>query len=500
MIITPLWHTEFLVDIESSHDENVRILVDTWLSDFAVGDLMERTVKVKLDITKLSSIDIIYISHAHTDHLDPYTLVEIYHHASPILLIPFTLEYLIPLFREYLGDIQIEILHLAKPFIYKGIELRGHMFEQSTITNEDDVMMLSIANEKELLFAEIDTLPDEYDENVQKSLFRALTYREFETVCYLATRNMLEWQLPLYDTAREKRKSFRDQFVYEQKENIRASYEKFEYDDYTDLPNIFTISGFCRGFIGQGIGYPVSVSHELAQLNIFPLDEIVSFESDVAAKHGYDFSQKALLPGRQYRVEKGQIETGRKECPLGELVFSHTKIGYENLPDRVYAEGPLFPRILTDDEIAEALAEIEKILSTTFLAYWSASPEASFRSALVKNQGTYSLVCHSGETHYVFLYTLVSGKFRRSDTWIGKSDEEYFLLDVLDFLYGRQELYSNFWHKLDTKKVYRLWTFLGANFCNNELVLNKYKLHFERAKRGETSEGYFEMVRKNLQS
>jgi hypothetical protein len=166
----------------------------------------------------------------------------------------------------------------------------------------------------------------------------------------------------------------------------------------------------------------------------------------------------------------------------------------------VYAEGPLFPRILTDDEIAEALAEIEKILSTTFLAYWSASPEASFRSALVKNQGTYSLVCHSGETHYVFLYTLVSGKFRRSDTWIGKSDEEYFLLDVLDFLYGRQELYSNFWHKLDTKKVYRLWTFLGANFCNNELVLNKYKLHFERAKRGETSEGYFEMVRKNLQS
>lgn len=77
-------------------------------------------------------------------------------------------------------------------------------------------------------------------------------------------------------------------------------------------------------------------------------------------------------------------------------------------------------------------------------------------------------------------------------------DEEYWLLDVLDFLDGRQELYSNFWHKLDPKRVYRLWTCLGANFCNNDLILKKYRLHFERAKNGETSETFFDEVRKNL--
>ena len=38
------------------------------------------------------------------------------------------------------------------------------MFSQENITNEDDVMMLSISNETELLFAEIDTIPDEYDD------------------------------------------------------------------------------------------------------------------------------------------------------------------------------------------------------------------------------------------------------------------------------------------------------------------------------------------------
>ena len=39
---------------------------------------MERTVKVDLDSEKIKTIDAIYISHSHTDHFDPYTLVEAY--------------------------------------------------------------------------------------------------------------------------------------------------------------------------------------------------------------------------------------------------------------------------------------------------------------------------------------------------------------------------------------------------------------------------------------
>jgi L-ascorbate metabolism protein UlaG (beta-lactamase superfamily) len=39
---------------------------------------MERTVKVTLDPSKIETIDAIYISHSHTDHFDPYTLMEIY--------------------------------------------------------------------------------------------------------------------------------------------------------------------------------------------------------------------------------------------------------------------------------------------------------------------------------------------------------------------------------------------------------------------------------------
>lgn len=87
-----------------------------------------------------------------------------------------------------------------------------------------------------------------------------------------------------------------------------------------------------RGYIGQGICYPEALSPELALLSIFPLDAIASLESDIAKNHGYTFPQKALLPGRQYKIEKGSIETGRKECPIGILGENKKQIATANLP------------------------------------------------------------------------------------------------------------------------------------------------------------------------
>lgn len=66
------------------------------------------------------------------------------------------------------------------------------MFAQSQITNEDDVMMIAIDNNRELIFAEIDTLPEDDNEDVQNQLYKILTNKDYETVCYLASRNELE--------------------------------------------------------------------------------------------------------------------------------------------------------------------------------------------------------------------------------------------------------------------------------------------------------------------
>lgn len=153
---------------------------------------MERNTLVKIDPSTLSSIDAIYISHAHTDHLDPYTLIELYEHANPLLILPVTLRFLAPLFAEYLPSTQIHWLVPRESFTLNGVEIMGYMFSQADITNEDDVMMLCIASDTELLFAEIDTIPDEYDADIATALFQIFDKKEYETRCYLASRNELE--------------------------------------------------------------------------------------------------------------------------------------------------------------------------------------------------------------------------------------------------------------------------------------------------------------------
>lgn len=310
MIITPLGHTQFLIDIKNPEQKSVKILVDSWISSYVLGDLMERSVKIIPDYEALSSLDAIFISHSHSDHFDPYALVKIFDKKwpkTPLLILPFTLEYLVPLIREFLGDISIKILFPDEEFLLSGVTISGHIFSQNFITNEDDVMMISVHNQTEMVFAEIDTLPEEDNFDVQKKLYSILTKKKFQTVLYLATRNEMEGQIPLFDTAPEKRKNFRSEYIAEKKMNIRYSYEKFQDEDFEDFPNIFRIPGFCRGFIGQGITYPALIDPILGLANIFSLDEIASLESDFAKKFQYNFSQKALNPGRQYNVENGEI-------------------------------------------------------------------------------------------------------------------------------------------------------------------------------------------------
>ena len=502
MIITPLWHTEHLVDIANSTGDTVCILIDSWLSDYAVGDLMERNTKIKLDPEKMKSIDAIYISHAHTDHLDPYTLVEIYQHASPLLILPVTLRFLAPVFAEYLPTTQIHWLVPRESFTLNGVEIMGYMFSQADITNEDAVMMLSISNDRELFFAEIDTIPDEYDTDIATALFQIFDRREYQTRCYLASRNELEWQLRMYDYTGNRQKSFRSEYIAGRKEEIRASYEKYEYEEYSDMDNIMTLPGFVRGYIGQWLQYPASLSVSLSELSIFPLDEIASMESDIARGFGYDFAQKALIPGRQYRVENGTIEPGRKECPIGEIKNKNEKIKVESeWEKRIYARWPLIPREYTPDELTVSIEKIRNILNTRFLPYWSASPVASLRSALIQNKdGAYRIQFKiNAEDSIIFEYSFASSEFIQVPyTQSARIDEDYWLFDILDYLDGRQELYSNFWHTLDPKRIYRLWTCLGADYMNNDLVIAKYRLHFERAVRGESSESFFDEIKKLL--
>lgn len=148
------------------------------------------------------------------------------------------------------------------------------------------------------------------------------------------------------------------------------------------MPNIMTIPGFVRGFIGQGICYPTTFSTALAGLACFTLDEVVDKELNLGKAYGFDFPQKVLTPGRQYRLENGTIETGRKECPIGKLTLLSGRTPLSCPEIRKYAQSALSLDIR--DFNAQKL-KIEKLLDTIFLPYWFASSVANLRNAILSH-------------------------------------------------------------------------------------------------------------------
>jgi L-ascorbate metabolism protein UlaG (beta-lactamase superfamily) len=79
---------------------------------------MERNPMIKLDISKLQDLSAIFISHAHTDHFDPYTLLELYQNIKPrpVLLIPETISFLVPLLEKNLPKQTVKILKNREVF------------------------------------------------------------------------------------------------------------------------------------------------------------------------------------------------------------------------------------------------------------------------------------------------------------------------------------------------------------------------------------------------
>lgn len=156
--------------------------------------------------------------------------------------------------------------------------------------------------------------------------------------------------------------------------------------------------------------------------------------------------------------------------------------------ERQYASAPLISQDFSLEDLMKRKRQILEILNTRFLPYWSASSVASLRESLLRNQGFYRIRFFVSDSSVVFEYSTARSGFCEVPFAQNMNiDEEYWLIDILDFLDGKLEMYSSFWHNLDPKKIYRLWTCLGANFCNNDLVEKKYRYHFERARNGDTA-------------
>ena len=128
MQIISLGHSCILLSFQHvDGKENTRILIDPWLSDHATGDSMGRFPRLRFDMSILEPIHAVFISHAHCDHLDPYTLVRIWKELStpPILFLPISLRFLEPVFRTYLKELDIRFLEPHTISTFRSLELLG---------------------------------------------------------------------------------------------------------------------------------------------------------------------------------------------------------------------------------------------------------------------------------------------------------------------------------------------------------------------------------------
>ena len=133
------------------------------------------------------------------------------------------------------------------------------------------------------------------------------------------------------------------------------------------------------------------------------------------------------------------------------------------------------------------------LLNGRFLPTKLADPDDNLKNIVLKNDDrTYRVLVRFGTAEnfvaktFVWNFSKIGFVLEGEVSGNVRFDEDYWGNDLEDFFEGTQELYSNFLHKLDAGKGYRLWTVLGNDFLNHDLVQKKYAFHFERVARGGT--------------
>ena len=492
MKILSLGHSSYILEMTPPGGEPVRILADPWLSDYLIGDLMGRFPRVRLDLQALQPIHAIYLSHSHTDHLDPYSLLELEKlDPCPVLLLPHSLEYLEPLLQEYLPKIEITLLRQGVETDLHGLKLAAMFNPELRATNEDDVMILIAETGEEVFIGEGDALMPLYDPAAREELAGRLNRPGLETACFLSVKNEGDSTMNMLSAKNgEQRKELLGQ-------SIEGTYTEL-FDIYSPLDEetegLWSNPALVRVLTGQGICYPQALDPAYNRI-LFPirLEDRVRMEREVAGQFGCQHSIEELVPGHLHELSGGK----QQSCIPGTGVSVLDKeeerhFDPESKLERNFAEGPL----LGDQRDFEAQQEaIVEYLEARFLPWLVGARNPPVEHLLADSKGEYRIRIRYGttgdhkETDYLLSFARLS--FQPVEPG-GEPDEFYWANDIDDVLAGRADEFSLCCREPLEGKAQRLWRCLGLPYLNNDLIEKKLRLHFERAARGETLDSWAE--------
>jgi len=487
MKIDFLGHSVVLIHMPVDKGETI-ILSDCWLSDYATGDYMARNPSIKFDFAKLPKIDAIYLSHPHCDHFDPYSLMELFSHQKPDILLPETSSFLKPLLEEYLNAHVIILKHNKKENLY-GLTFRAFSFAVPYHTNEDDVMMLSIASKSEIVFLEVDAAVPDTEESYQ-TLYSLFTEKQYQTCVYVAVRNELEALFAsLEATSPNDRKNKLKEYRIKRRDEMAYEYDKFE---ESDIPEIWRVANLTKIYIGQGMIVPPDAAPDLLELSSpFPLSEVVSEEKKIAQEYKRNLRFIAQEPGKSVHINGTKSEL--REIDYLEKLEKYPVTLRMDKTVRVHRKDkPVYPR---KENIKEQKEKIIKLLNERFLPHQLSSLMDPLKM-IVSNKKSRNYVievrygtAESYETVY-YGWSFTSIWFTEMNLEKEDSDERYWATDIIDFMEGRQDMFSTMLHFFPEGKQIRLWNMMGLPFLNSDFVYKKIQLHFKLASQNHTSKDW----------
>ena len=486
MNITALGHSCVLLAFEDAETgEATRILVDPWLSDHAVGDAMGRFPRLRFDTADLGPIHVVYLSHAHCDHLDPYTLVRLWRglETPPVLLLPVSLAFLVPIFEAHLPAAEIFLLEPHEPVEYRGLGLLGLFDVGSEATNEDDVMVLVVTHGAERVLVEADARLSLELPRFRGFLSMLMREPHLDSAVWLTTENELTGtMMGRLCTTPEQRAELLEVC---QQELLQAVHQLYLPAD--DPDDVWQGRSVLRLVHGQGLGAAPELDPRWQRL-LFPVrvEDRVRVERTVAAEMGCLHRIDGLTVGSTHRVQGGQVVDVTPE-PWLELLDDEADRTFD--PSLDFAPALRWAPLRSDPRDADAqAARILAALNQRFLPHLHGLRRPPVLHLLSDHGGQYRVQVHfgsalGGETRD---YVLGFGgrDFVEQEPDGSEPQEAYWANDLVDLLDGRCDEFSTFCRQQFPVASMRFWESLATPLLNSDLVASRVRLHFERAQAG----------------
>ncbi len=488
MNLLSLGHSCFLLEMSNSDGEEVRILGDPWLSDHVIGDLMGRAPRVRLDTAHFPRVHGIWLSHSHTDHFDPYTLIKLWRDLPhrPRLLLPQSLEYLLPLVEEFLPGGEALLLGEGEPQEFHGLEVSALFNMELRATNEDDVMMLLVESHRELFLAEADAIFPYGDPEAREAISRLLANPSLETACFLGIRNELRSLMAsVHAKDRDDRAELVDRSRAETLAEIEEMYqplEEIEHDLWLE-PRLLRFIG------GQGICFPQQLGTDWNRVLFpLPLEERVRMEQEVASEHDLLHQVHAFLPGELYHLAEGERK-GTHRPHFIQILDDPEDFRYDGEVAR-FEDFPEAPLCDERRDVRVQMELVQRLLNERFLPWFIGRRDPPVEHLLSTHGGEYRIRVRFGRTEHYQEQDWVIGFAHLGFTAgraTGDAQETYWANDLEDFFAGRADDFSTFCRR-PIGEAQHFWDCLGMPYLNNDLVMKKLRFHFENAVAGRSLE------------